>query len=111
MPAALITAASTASVRLLPHQARVGLLGALVAAAFTPLAPQAAQANMVQQIIVGKCTEAMQAEYKKASKTPPAGMVGETCTCVADGMLKHRQSLDQAKATCVQQATKKYGAI
>ena len=86
----------------------MSLLGALVAAA---LAPQAAQANMVQQIIVGKCTEAMQADFKKAAKTPPAGMVGDTCTCVADGMLKRRQSLDQAKTTCVQQATKKYGAI
>ena len=83
-----------------------GLLGALAA-----LAPQPAQANMVQQIIVGKCSEAMQADFKKAGKTPPAGMVSDTCSCVADGMLKHRQSLDQAKTSCVNQATTKYGAI
>ena len=108
---AWISTASTASVRRLPPRARLSVLGALVAAALAPLAPQAAQANMVQQIIVGKCTEAMQADFKKAAKTPPAGMVGDTCSCVVDGMLKRRQSLEQAKTTCVQQATKKYGAI
>ena len=70
-----------------------------------------ARANMVQQIVVGKCSEAMQADFSKAGKTPPAGMVSDTCGCVADGMLKRRQSLDQAKTTCVQQASKKYGAI
>ncbi|MFM2080793.1 MAG: hypothetical protein RLZZ219_1475 [Cyanobacteriota bacterium] len=100
-------AASTA-VRPLSHRTSLGLLGALVAAA---LAPQPAQANMVQQIIVGKCSEAMQADFKKAGKTPPAGMVDFTCSCVSDGMLKRRQSLDQAKQVCVQQATQKYGAI
>ena len=66
---------------------------------------------MVQQIIVGKCSEAMQADFKKAGKTPPNGMVTTTCGCVADGMLKHRQSLDQAKTICVKEATQKYGAI
>lgn len=69
------------------------------------------RANMMQQIITGKCSEAMRADFKKASKTPPTGMVEFTCGCVADGMLKRRQSLDQAKTVCVQQATQKYGAI
>jgi hypothetical protein len=87
------------------------LLGALTGLSLAPLAPQPAQANMVQQIIVSKCSEAMQADFKKAGKTPPAGMVSDTCGCVADGMLKRRQSLDQAKTTCVQQANQKYGAI
>ena len=103
MPAASTTTASTT--------AASTLLGALLGAALAPLAPQAAHANMVQQIIVGKCSEAMQADFKKAGKTPPAGMVNDTCSCVADGMLKRRQSLDQAKTTCVNQATQKYGAI
>ena len=87
------------------------LFGALLGVVLAPMAPQAAHANMVQQIIVGKCSEAMQADFKKAGKTPPAGMVNDTCSCVADGMLKHRQNLDQAKTTCVNQATQKYGAI
>ena len=75
------------------------------------LTPAASRANMVGQIITGKCAEAMQADFKKAAKTPPAGMVDFTCSCVSDGMLKRRQSLDQAKTVCVKQATAKYGAI
>jgi hypothetical protein len=71
--------------------------------------PQPAGANMMEQIITSKCAEAMQADFKKAGKTLPAGMVEETCSCVADGMLKKRQSLEQAKSLCVEQATVKYG--
>jgi hypothetical protein len=67
-----------------------------------------AQANMVQQIIIGRCSSAMQDEFRKAGKTPPAGMVNETCGCIADGMLRRRQSLDQAKAACVKQTTAKF---
>jgi hypothetical protein len=67
-----------------------------------------AHANMMQQIIVGKCSQAMQDDFKKAGKTPPAGMVNDTCGCIADGMLKKGQSLDQAKTVCVQQTTAKY---
>ena len=66
-----------------------------------------AHANMVRQIIIGKCSSAMQDDFKKAGKTPPAGMVGETCGCIADGYGKG-QSLDQAKAACVKQSTAKY---
>lgn len=87
------------------------LLGSLVGVAFDSIAPQAAKANMVQQIIIGKCSNAMQAEFNTAGKTPPAGMVDFTCGCVADGMLKRRQSLDQSKTTCVQMANQKYGTI
>ena len=66
-----------------------------------------AQANMMKQIIVGKCSTAMQDDFKKAGKTPPAGMVDETCSCIADGYSKG-QSLDQAKTVCVKQSTAKY---
>lgn len=78
------------------------LLGALVM-------PQSAGANMMEQIITSKCAEAMQADFQKAGKTPPAGMVESTCSCVSNGMLKKRQSLEQAKSLCVEQATLKYG--
>ena len=67
-----------------------------------------AHANMIKQIIIGKCSSAMQDDFKKAGKTPPAGMVDETCGCIADGMLTRGQSLDQAKAVCVKQSTAKY---
>ncbi|MFZ9851175.1 MAG: hypothetical protein ACO3FA_10810 [Vulcanococcus sp.] len=106
-----MSAASTPCTAVRPRRTAVGLFAALVAAALAPLAPQAAHANMVKQIIVGKCSEAMQDDFKKAGKTPPTGMVSDTCTCVADGMLKRRQTLDQAKTVCVNQATQKYGAI
>lgn len=66
-----------------------------------------AHANMVRQIIVGKCSSAMQDDFKKAGKTPPAGMVEETCGCIADNYGKG-QSMEQAKASCVQQSTAKY---
>lgn len=49
----------------------------------------------------------MQDDFKKAGKTPPAGMVAETCGCIADGYGKG-QSMDQAKASCVKQSTAKY---
>jgi len=78
------------------------LLGALVM-------PQSAGANMMEQIITSKCAEAMQADFQKAGKTPPAGMVEATCSCVSNGMLKKRQSLEQAKSLCVKQATAQYG--
>jgi hypothetical protein len=66
-----------------------------------------AHANMVKQIMVGRCSGAMQDDFKKAGKTPPAGMVQETCGCIADGYGKG-QSMDQAKAICVKQSTAKY---
>ena len=66
-----------------------------------------AHANMVRQIIIGKCSSAMQDDFNKAGKTPPDGMVGETCGCIADGYAKG-QSMDQAKAICVKQSTAKY---
>lgn len=96
------------------HRPLVAALVRCVGAGFAllPLLVAApSQANMMEQIITGKCSEAMQADFKKAGKTPPAGMVTDTCSCVSDGMLKHRQSLDQAKTVCVQKATQKYGQI
>jgi hypothetical protein len=90
---------------------RIGFVVLLSVGGAALLDAAPARANMVGQIITGKCAEAMKADFKKAAKTPPAGMVDFTCSCVADGMLKRRQSLDQAKTACVQQATTKYGAI
>lgn len=75
------------------------------------LVPGPARAGMLEQIIVSHCSQAMKAEFDKAAKTPPAGMVDFTCTCVADAMLTRRQSLDLAKSRCTAQATRKYGEI
>ncbi len=95
----------------MPSFLRTGFAALLFSGGAALLTAAPAQANMVGQIITGKCAEAMQADFKKAAKTPPAGMVDYTCSCVSDGMLKRRQSLDQAKNVCVKQATQKYGTL
>ncbi|MFZ9973903.1 MAG: hypothetical protein ACO3FK_06470 [Vulcanococcus sp.] len=67
-----------------------------------------AQASMLNQIIFKKCSEAMAADFQKAGKTPPQGMVPDTCNCVVERMGK-RQSIEQAKTFCSKQSIQKYG--
>lgn len=69
-----------------------------------------AQASMMDQIILKKCSEAMLNDFSKAGKTAPAGMVDDTCNCVV-AQMKKRQSIDQAKTFCSQQSLKKYGSV
>jgi hypothetical protein len=49
----------------------------------------------------------MNADFAKAGKTPPAGMVAYTCNCVIQ-QVSARATIDQAKAICQQQATAKF---
>ena len=51
---------------------------------------------------------AMADAFKKAGKTPPEGMVTDTCNCVVEQMGK-RQTIEQAKTFCSQQSIQKYG--
>lgn len=74
------------------------------------LSQPAARANMIDQIIHGKCSAAMCDDFQKAGKTPPAGMVDDTCNCVV-AQMKNHQSIEQAKTTCSQQSLQKYGQI
>ena len=67
-----------------------------------------ANASMIDQIIFNKCSSAMREDFQKAGKTPPEGMVPDTCTCVVDQM-KKRQSIEQAKTFCSNQSLKIYG--
>ena len=83
---------------------RVGL----GAAALLLLAPCIARANMMDQIILSKCSSAMLEDFKKAGKTPPDGMVSDTCNCVV-AQMKKRQSIEQAKTFCTEQSFQKYG--
>jgi len=64
-------------------------------------------ANMKDQLIFGYCSRAMAADLDKAGKTPPAGMVDNTCGCVVQ-QINARASIDQAKAICQAQAQQKY---
>jgi hypothetical protein len=45
----------------------------------------------------------MQADFDKAGKTPPAGLIQQTCTCVAQ-QLNATHNIDAARAICTQQA-------
>lgn len=84
----------------------LSLLGLLGLAGLVPVAP--ARAGMVENMILSKCGEAMNADFKKAGQTPPAGMVNDTCNCVLIGW-QQKQGLDQSIKTCSAAASVKYG--
>jgi len=68
------------------------------------VAPTAVQAqSMLDQMVIKKCTAAMQADFDKAGKTPPAGLIQQTCGCVAT-QLDATHNLEMAKTICKQQA-------
>lgn len=83
-------------------------MGALLlsfAAALIALAtPSGAQAqSMLDQLVIEKCSAAMEADFDKAGKTPPAGLIQQTCGCVAQ-QLDATHNLETAKTICAQQA-------
>ena len=69
--------------------------------------PGARAQTMQDALINHYCTQAMNADFAKAGKTPPAGMVAYTCNCVIQ-QVNARATIDQAKAICQQQATAKF---
>jgi hypothetical protein len=81
---------------------------ALLAAAVVAGLAAPAQASMIDQIILNKCSAAMREDFQKAGKTPPEGMVADTCNCVVE-QVKNRQSIEQAKTFCSKQSLEKYG--
>ena len=80
----------------------------LLAAAVVAGLAAPAQATMIDQIILNKCSAAMREDFQKAGKTPPDGMVADTCNCVVE-QVKNRQSIEQAKTFCSKQSLEKYG--
>jgi hypothetical protein len=74
------------------------------AALIALVAPTAVQAqSMLDQMVIKKCSAAMQADFDKAGKTPPAGLIQQTCGCVAN-QLDATHNLETAKTICRQQA-------
>ena len=69
--------------------------------------PGARAQTMQDALINHYCTQAMNADFTKAGKTPPAGMVAYTCNCVIQ-QVSARATIDQAKAICQQEATAKF---
>jgi hypothetical protein len=87
----------------LPRSTASLLAAAVVAGLAAP-----AQASMIDQIILNKCSAAMREDFQKAGKTPPDGMVADTCNCVVE-QVKNRHSIEQAKTFCTKQTLEKYG--
>jgi hypothetical protein len=69
--------------------------------------PGARAQNMQDDLINHYCTQAMNADFAKAGKTPPTGMVAYTCNCVIQ-QVNARATIAQAKAICQAQATAQY---
>ncbi|WP_254896095.1 hypothetical protein [Synechococcus sp. HK05] len=84
------------------------LIGACLVASAASVLAAPAQASMIDQIIFKKCSEAMADDFQKAGKTPPDGMVADTCNCVVEQVGK-RQTIEQAKTFCSKQSLQKYG--
>jgi hypothetical protein len=83
---------------------------ALLAAASCTLGlivPGARAQNMEDDLINHYCTQAMNADFAKAGKTAPTGMVAYTCNCVIQ-QVNARATIAQAKAICQAQATAQY---
>ena len=85
----------------LPTARAFSLLAPLVASLAIAVPAQAQ--SMLDQIILQKCSAAMQADFAKAGQTPPAGLVQQTCGCVVQQM-QATHNLDLAKTVCSQQA-------
>jgi hypothetical protein len=67
-------------------------------------APCSVQAqSMLDQIVIQKCSAAMQADFDKAGKTPPTGLIQKTCGCVVQ-QLDATHNIEAAKTICTQQA-------
>ena len=88
---------------LLSRPAVAALACVLVAAT----AGGSAKANMMDQMVRKYCLKAVNDEVKASGKPAPDGMANSTCECVVQQM-KKRQSIEQAKVTCKNQAAKKY---
>ena len=84
------------------------VIGACLVASAASVLAAPAQASMINQIIFKKCSEAMADDFQKAGKTPPDGMVADTCNCVVEQVGK-RQTIEQAKTFCSKQSIQKYG--
>ena len=77
---------------------------ALACCAVVWSSPQAKAQSMMDQIIFNKCSSAMQADYQKAGKTPPAGLVTKTCNCVVKEV-DATHNIDTAKTICTSNLT------
>jgi hypothetical protein len=75
----------------------------IVSIAGTHLTPEPLQAqSMMDQMILQRCSAAMQSDFDKAGQTPAPGLIQSTCACVAK-QINATHNIDLAKTLCTQQ--------
>jgi len=72
------------------------------------LAPTAQAQSFRDNVINQRCTKAATGDFAKLAKTPPAGFIPYTCSCVVQE-INAQVPVDQARATCKAQAIAKFG--
>jgi hypothetical protein len=82
---------------------RASLFSAAVALIALASPAGAGAQSMMDQRVMAKCSAAMQADFDKAGKTPPAGLIQQTCRCVVQ-QLDATHNIEVAKNICRQQA-------
>lgn len=82
----LLTASATALV--LPHV----------------LVESASAQNIMDQMILQRCSSAMQSDFDKAGQTPAPGLIEKTCSCVVK-QINATHNIDLAKSLCTPQST------
>ena len=71
--------------------------------------PPTAQAQSFRDTVINeRCTKAATNDFAKLAKTPPAGFIPFTCSCVVQE-INAQVPVDQARATCKAQAIAKFG--
>ncbi len=83
--------------------ARLAIFALLTLAGALP-----ARADMINQIILSNCVNAVNAEFREYGRQPPAGMVDYTCDCVVQ-QIRRGSSISAASATCKNLAMTRFG--
>ena len=69
-------------------------------AAASVAVPNAAQADLKDNIIFSSCAAAMRKEYKQADKQLLLSQLNQTCNCVVE-QINNQKNIEQAKNSCI----------
>jgi len=72
------------------------------------LVPTAIAQSFRDNMINQRCTKAATDNFAKLAKTPPAGFIPFTCSCVVQE-INAQVPVEQARASCKAQAIAKFG--
>ncbi|MCX5938365.1 MAG: hypothetical protein NTW02_09225 [Cyanobium sp. LacPavin_0920_WC12_MAG_62_9] len=76
--------------------------------AFVGLVPTAIAQSFRDNMIIQRCTRAATDNFAKLAKTPQAGFIPFTCSCVVQE-INAQVPVEQARASCKALAIAKYG--